>query len=327
MFTPNLVHADFFGFIVKDLNQQGYGTSSLLKKSHLDKFRLDRPNTFVPVTCMYNLFELVQCQFGIDSFVKVFDESIDLQNTQQYGANFLSSTTLLSAAHYAIKHAHQSYTSEQDGLEIMGPISRFWIRINDPDSPGKDLSAELMLGLMLKHIQMACGKEWQPIEIQFPGKKFLDLSRILPVGYSTRILLNQPILGIKFRTEILSKRISNRNFIEETPTSYSDLHSTRSKIEMLFDSMEPGNIPTIKFVADLFEMHERSIQRQLNAEHISYREILDQWRFSKALDLLSNSRYSILEVSQMLGYQKVQNFHRAFHRWANTSPQKYRDAY
>ncbi len=35
----------------------------------------------------------------------------------------------------------------------------------------------------------------------------------------------------------------------------------------------------------------------------------------------------IKEISQFLGYNEVSNFNRAFRRWTNTTPSRYRDAY
>jgi AraC-like DNA-binding protein len=73
-------------------------------------------------------------------------------------------------------------------------------------------------------------------------------------------------------------------------------------------------------------MSTRNFIRKLGDEDTSYFNILDNWRFKKAIQLLKNPGMKIKDVSSMLGYANSSNFDRAFLRWTGVTPLKYKQS-
>ncbi|MEA2728358.1 MAG: hypothetical protein QOF70_2833 [Acetobacteraceae bacterium] len=87
--------------------------------------------------------------------------------------------------------------------------------------------------------------------------------------------------------------------------------------------MELGHC-TLERVADSLRMPPRSLQRRLQAEGLSFRDLLDEWRRARALSLVTNTRLPLSEVSEALGYSEQSVFTQAFRRWYGGTPHRFR---
>ena len=70
----------------------------------------------------------------------------------------------------------------------------------------------------------------------------------------------------------------------------------------------------------------RTLHRRLAEEGTSHGELVDDVRRAQALLLLGGNRFSIGEISFLLGFAHPNGFHKAFKRWTHVTPAQYRDA-
>ena len=63
-----------------------------------------------------------------------------------------------------------------------------------------------------------------------------------------------------------------------------------------------------------------TLQRQLQAEGLSYRQVIDQTRHSLARAYLGDKRFSQAEIAYLLGFSDQSSFSRAYRRWTGQSP-------
>lgn len=87
------------------------------------------------------------------------------------------------------------------------------------------------------------------------------------------------------------------------------------------------NWPTLHDFAVGQNMSASTFRRRLDREGHSYQDIKDQVRSAMAIDLLCSSAKSVGEISDLIGFQEVSAFHRAFKKWTGMSPGYFRDAY
>jgi AraC-like DNA-binding protein len=87
--------------------------------------------------------------------------------------------------------------------------------------------------------------------------------------------------------------------------------------------MELGHC-TLERVADSLRIPPRSLQRRLQAEGLSFRDLMDEWRRARALSLVTNTRLPLSEVSDALGYSEQSVFTQAFRRWYGGTPHRFR---
>ncbi|MCG6903420.1 MAG: AraC family transcriptional regulator [Rhodobacter sp.] len=87
--------------------------------------------------------------------------------------------------------------------------------------------------------------------------------------------------------------------------------------------MQLGNC-TLDNVAKSVRVEPRSLQRRLNEENLSFRDLVDEWRKARAALLLRQTRLPLSEISLALGYSDQSIFSRAFQRWHGIRPLAYR---
>jgi AraC-like DNA-binding protein len=80
----------------------------------------------------------------------------------------------------------------------------------------------------------------------------------------------------------------------------------------------------VESVGHRMGMGGRTLQRSLNAEGISHREIVEEVRREFALHYLAETRMPIKEIASLLGYSEPRAFYRAFERWTGLPPASYR---
>jgi AraC-like DNA-binding protein len=87
---------------------------------------------------------------------------------------------------------------------------------------------------------------------------------------------------------------------------------------------QPGRYPTIKAIAERFEMYPRALRRKLEAEGTSYRDLLAEVRQKLAIEYLRKTQMTNEEIAGRLGYSDAANFRHAFIRWTGKNPSDFR---
>jgi len=82
--------------------------------------------------------------------------------------------------------------------------------------------------------------------------------------------------------------------------------------------------PSQSVIARQMAMSERTLQRRLHAEGITFNELLEEARRTIACSYLADRKLAAYEVSFLLGYSEPATFFRAFKRWTGKTPLEYR---
>ena len=82
-------------------------------------------------------------------------------------------------------------------------------------------------------------------------------------------------------------------------------------------------ITTREELADLLNISPRTLDRRLQDEGASFRELSRRIRFQRACDLLEAGQMSMVEIALELGYRDSANFTRAFRREAGITPSRW----
>ena len=97
----------------------------------------------------------------------------------------------------------------------------------------------------------------------------------------------------------------------------------RDRIENFLLANAYLGIPALEAVAANLNVSERSLQRKLQEEGVTYQQLADSTRKSLAIHYLNSGQYPVKEVSYILGYNELSAFNRAFRRWTGTTPVSY----
>ena len=78
--------------------------------------------------------------------------------------------------------------------------------------------------------------------------------------------------------------------------------------------------------ARALNISERTLARRLQAQQLSYEQLLDEVRRDAALHAVGQTARALNDIAQSLGFAEASTFYRAFQRWTGTTPGRWRKA-
>ncbi|GMK38900.1 AraC family transcriptional regulator [Paenibacillus sp. CCS19] len=80
----------------------------------------------------------------------------------------------------------------------------------------------------------------------------------------------------------------------------------------------------IRYIASELGMSERTLQRRLTDEGVTFKQLLAEARHEQALLYLADPSLEIKEVAFLIGYEDQNSFYRAFRQWEEDTPSSWR---
>ncbi len=260
---------------------------------------------------------------------------------------------------YFSSRAHGVLGGMMEAAPTMGDVFTCWIeysillhvyfRINFEEAGGKiRLYAENQFNLpedlfpVLLERDIIAGKT--AVDHRLPGT-FLNFATSISLAHSPRtdikkyqenflkdIKFDQASNYVEIKKETISAVLPEANshkfelFRQQCQAEYSLRIQHRvflTDAVKLYFQLQKGNA-TFPDIAKKMNMSERSLRDKLAREGSSFRIIKNQYIFQQSLNLLSDSKLSIEEISDTLGYSETCAFSRAFEKMTGMSPGRYR---
>lgn len=118
-----------------------------------------------------------------------------------------------------------------------------------------------------------------------------------------------PLLKQTLRT--VAEQVEIKQF-EDAPLVYA----VRTRLPQ---ALEDGAFSAEDMAAEL-GLSKRTLQRQLSAENMTFKELLDVYRQEQAFLLLQKGEQDMANIAYALGYNEQSSFNRAFKRWTGKTP-------
>ncbi len=94
---------------------------------------------------------------------------------------------------------------------------------------------------------------------------------------------------------------------------------------LLIDLLPSGKVGQA-LVSRRMNRSASTLQRQLQGEGLTYREVLESTQRSLAETYLRDKKHSHAQIAYLLGFSEQSNFSRAFKRWTSMSPRQYQSS-
>jgi len=142
----------------------------------------------------------------------------------------------------------------------------------------------------------------------------------------------QPFTEVKFPREWLEQAQLNANRdLYTLLQTHAELELSRlshntsvvQRVERVLASSKPRELPSMETVARTLDISARTLARKLQAQSVSYAQLVEDRRSAAAKCLLTGGRHSIQEVASALGFADTPAFHKAFRRWTGLTPKQY----
>ena len=318
--------------IAKTLKDYGADVNATFEQAELNPASLHDANARYPYRNMCRLWDLVievtgdQC-FGLNT-VKHFHPT----SLHALGFAWLASRTLKEALERTERYSRIVTSAAEVTFKETTEGYIFRMDVSDASS-SRTARADAGMATVFHLCRLSYGDEFVPIrtEMKHPApncyQRFTEF-------YGSRVLFDSKYNQFLFDKHHIEKNLPTAN-VELARTSESIVRDYLAKMDRddivmqvktkLTSNLSSGAI-TEKKMADLLHMSPRSLQRKLEAQQQTYRNLLDQTRQELALQYIQDTRLSIGEMTYLLGFSEASNFTRAFKRWTGQSPREYRKA-
>ena len=307
----------------------GFNPRGALGRVGLSQSMLKDPERRIPVDAVVTLLEEAAAESGCPTFGLRMAESRQLSHFGAVSLLVSHQSTLRNALVTLINYRHLLNQSLAMEIEDAGKvvIVREEIVANVPTRQ----AIELAIGVLFRTCAALMGTRWQPQSVNFTHSAPPDLHMHQRV-FSCRVEFDSDFNGIVIPAADLDDPNPSADpamaryatqFIESLPSARE--HSIALEVRRAVYLMLPSGRATTECVAQGLGLSVRSMQRELDEAGVSFTSLLNEVRRELAPRYMANPMYSILRVSELLGYSTQGSFTRWFASQFELNPSAWRE--
>lgn len=302
----------------------GLDPQPLLRAARLSRALLADPDQRIPVNACAALLESAAQAAGCPSFGLRMAESRQLSDFGVMSLLISQQPTLRDALATFIGYRHLVNESVAILLEAAGKavIIRQEVVLNAPSRQ----ATELAIGVVFRMCRALLGPHWQPLSVNFthPAPADLRVHRRLfgcPLEFGSEfngiVCLAADLDAPNPTGDPAMARYAQR-FVDTLPrvNEPSIGRDVRNAVYLML----PMGRATCEAVAQGLGLSLRTMQRQLDEAGETFTDILNEVRRELARRYVENPQYSLLRVSELLGYGSASSFTRWFSAQFGESP-------
>jgi|GEM_PF-1146143 len=258
-------------------------------------------------------------------------------NFTSYGALamlIMTSATLLEACRLSVQfqslsllYSHSTLHMEQDYLEIRLTLPRCKPEIKsfiaDRDLMGSYVFISEILSDTDKAL-LSCGTcRPKPTGAQLKTyRQYIDFNPQFDQAYNWFRMPYSMIRHVLPHSNPLVHKIHLVQAYEAMRNLFPDHDDIVTQVKRIISGYDT-HFPALPEIAKSLGKSERTLGRKLSEAGVSYREILDELKKKRALDMLALQDMSVGALTLALDYTEPASFLRAFKRWTGLTPKQY----
>lgn len=294
---------------------------------------LSGDGSWVPMRGLMAVFERSAAELGDEFFGLHVGQEMQPEDFGLWARYVVSAPSLrgmISRMRRAVRF-HQS--GGEIELDVVDDIAVWRYRVAEPGTVGRRHHAEHALWPMLTALRRYAGPDYTPIRIECAYDRPRCWRR-LEEEFGTSLRFGTPANAIVFERRLLDVPALVATSLENAVTC-GDLRRIvrRRPPATIVDAARAilqvritEQFTDIDGTARLLGLSARSLQRHLAEQNLSFRDLLEQVRMQRALDLLIDTPASITDIAFSLGYNDITSFSRAFRRWRGQPPNQIRQS-
>jgi len=319
--------------LAKGIDSYGHDSAELFAQVGLDHSRLKDPLarfSFQAVTRLWGLAgDLIDdpC-FGLR--VASFWHPTSLH---ALGYSWLASNSLEEAFKRASRYIRVVNTGAKGTLQFEKTEDAYRLIIDPSKMKPHPLpvTIDASLAMLMIMCRAAYGEGLRPIRVSYqhpaPGNTdcFNDFFKA-PVSFS------QPETALWLEADVVTTPLATANpelvrINDQIVTDYLahlDRHDVTMQVRAKLIERLPSGQVTEEEIASSIHISQRSLQRRLKEQGLSFTQLLASTRSELGLQYVRDPQRSFNEIAFLLGFSEPGNFTRAFKRWHGKSPSEYR---
>jgi AraC-like DNA-binding protein len=310
--------------------QFGLEPESMLRQHGLDPRCLDNADLRIPATAVVELLEDSAAISGCTSFGLRMAESRHLSDFGSLSLLFRHQTTLRAALDLIRQYRQQLNDALSVHLEQHGDSVILREELRTPTDLVADQATELAIGVMFRLLRALMGAQWHcsgvhfkhaapsncevhrrvfGLDVTFSSKHnsiifpAADLDRPKPDG--------DPIL-VRYARQLVDA------------SAMTDAESVITAARNTLQQFLPLGQGSIRQVAQNLGIDVRTLQRRLDKVGLSFTALQTSVRRELVQRYLDDHRYTLQQITQMLGFSAPSVFSRWFHSQYGMAPRQWR---
>ncbi len=317
--------------ISKAIEQQGVDSAVVFKQAGLDPAKLGDPNERYSARGMKKLWTLAADMTG-DPCIGLKAAAYRHPTTlHALGFAWMASSSLREALERTIRYLEVVSTATHLTMAIRDNLVQLEFPFNPNYIPAVE-AADAALAVIFDMCRNSYGEGFKLTQVQLRRKApkceqaFIDF-------FQSPVHFTAPANALVFDVKYLDKqlRTANAELVRVNDQiiaqHLADLKKNDivGQIQIEFINLLSSGSISEQLIADKLHMSLRSLQRKLANANTSYKALLEQTRKKLAIQYIRDSRYSVNEITYLLGFSEPGNFSRAFKRWTGYTPTQYRE--
>ena len=316
--------------MIHALREQPQRLRSVLEQAGIDPALMDQPTARVPAKAFAALW-LVQIRELNDEFFRLDSHGMPPGSFALICRALIQEPTLEKAMRQCLANFGLFLCDFRGTLSVRGKRAVISLQTHAQNSEVSRLGEETFLVLM---ISLLCWLGGRRIPIDRADFRHQRLSlRDDAMLWGPNLTFGTERTEIEFashylRLPVIQDLASLKVFLRTAPQwlviRFRNQHGLTSQVHQRLRHSHYSEWPTLQAFALEQHLSPSTFRRKLGREGCSYQEIKDEVRRAVAFERLRQSKASISDIAEQLGFQEPSAFHRAFKKWTGESPGRYR---
>jgi AraC-like DNA-binding protein len=318
--------------LLEAIAARGGDPDQILRKFGIDRSAFSGPEGFIPSSIFAGVLEEAAEATADDCFGLHLGEHYNPRNIGPLAYVVLNSPTVRAGIENFERYLHVYNEAAKWFFTAEGNRGYICYWLTDLGIKSLRQSNEHEMTIAVNTLRMMVGSQWAPKEVQFTHEAPEQTSEHLrifhaPVSFGCKT--NAIVTDLRFverevpaadqRLYQILKRYLD-HVLGEMPREDGLLASVRRATA---ETMRDGELKLVR-VAKQMAMSTRTLQRQLKARGVDFKQLADDTRRRFAMNYLKDRKNTLTEVAFLLGYSELSAFNRAFKRWTGSTPLDYR---
>ena len=321
--------------LARAIDSYGYDSRELFEKVGLDHSKLKDPLARFSYQAVTRLWALARDTIG-DPCLGIKVASFWHPTTlHALGYSWLASNSLEEAFECMSRYARLLNTGAQGVLQLKKTVDAYHLILD----PGKmnpqphSVTIDATMAMLMTMCRTAYGENLRPVRVLFqhpnPG-----CSSCFTDFFDAPVEFSQPETALWLDINVVTTPLATANpelvrINDQIVTDYLanlDRHDVTMQVRAkLIERLPSGNVTEEK-IASSINVSQRSLQRRLKEQGMSFTQLLENTRSELGLQYVRDPQRSFNEIAFLLGFSEPGNFSRAFRRWYGKSPSQYRES-
>ena len=302
----------------------------LLQHCGIDPLVLRRSDLWVDYARVAEVLSLAAHESGNQQFGIELSQQRDYLVFGPFGLLLSQAESVQDLLRITNKYAHLHAPGIQLQQHLCGDQVALEYRLQLSKNVDLQQLVELGMGVVYRAAQALFKGAWQLSKVTFTYPEPSNSEFYLDF-FQAPVLFSQPLTALYADAAILhlqpsEQRSQLKNHLIEQFASQQGYarEDYVAHTKMIIQSVLATGEATLSVVANLLNLHPRQLQTELQQRRSSFRQLLDEVRYSEAQLQLSHSSISLTDLALGLGYADETAFSRAFKRWSGLSPSQWR---